>query len=308
MKARTGWVAVALGLMVAGGVPAQETLRVMTYNIRASAGSGNLSIFGHELPHMPALPRRGLKGIAKVLVAAGVDLVGMQEVQARTLRSWGANQTRYIAKRLGGFHSEAGYGRSRLKGILDKNGNSLVSRWPLDDVRDVRVTEEGFEGSPRLVIVGRVRLPSGQHVWFANTHLSAYEGREARLAQIDRIEEVLAELDGPVILVGDFNAEPGTPEMERLLADGFAGRRLRDAALEVGAEQGTFPSRGATRRIDFVLVSEEFEVLSARVPEASEKLSDHLPVIAELRIRPTLGPAVVAPMGTSGIFGIPAGE
>ena len=314
MDLPTGWktgTLVALALAAsASTAAAQDTLRVASYNIRMASGGGNRSIFGKELMPFPNRPRKPLKQIAAVLVETGADLVGLQEVQARTIRSWGANQTAYIADRMGGFDSAAGFGREKWKGILDKNGNSLVTRWELENVKDIRLTDEDFHGSPRLVIAAQVELPGGAKVWFANTHLSAYEGREARLLQIDLLEAALAELEGPMILVGDFNARPDTPEMERLLAAGFAGRHFRDAAAEAGAEENTYPSSGGTRRIDYILVSEEFDVLGSRVVDAGDHLSDHMPVVAELRYAPGLAAvaAAPAPAPPPGLFGIPSGE
>jgi endonuclease/exonuclease/phosphatase family metal-dependent hydrolase len=86
----------------------------------------------------------------------------------------------------------------------------------------------------------------------------------------------------PVIMLGDFNAIPGS-RVYRLLA-----ARLRDAqrSPNVSRASPTFPSRYPALRIDHVFVDRTLEVLTAatvRTPLA-RLASDHLPLVVELRL------------------------
>lgn len=104
---------------------------------------------------------------------------------------------------------------------------------------------------------------------------SAYRIRaretENFLAMID--EETL-----PVILCGDMNSAPNN-RVYRTLSS-----RMRDAFAEAGAGWGmTYHARFPAVRIDYVFVSEEWEVVSAQVRKA--RLSDHLPLLVTLQLR-----------------------
>ena len=83
--------------------------------------------------------------------------------------------------------------------------------------------------------------------------------------------------------MGDFNAEPGAPELAALQKDGCA---LRDAAVAVPL---TFHGYGLgcepQQKIDYLFTSPELRVLACRAWTDEENgvyLSDHYPLCAEL--------------------------
>ncbi|CAO0827444.1 hypothetical protein SMICM17S_01865 [Streptomyces microflavus] len=63
----------------------------------------------------------------------------------------------------------------------------------------------------------------------------------------------MAEDRGPKVLLGDFNAEPGAPELAPLWAE------LTDA----GPEAPTFPAQDPVKRIDYVVMSKTAQVRRA---------------------------------------------
>jgi endonuclease/exonuclease/phosphatase family metal-dependent hydrolase len=78
-------------------------------------------------------------------------------------------------------------------------------------------------------------------------------------------------------LIGDFNCELA----RRRLADAHAGRGARPPRLRPEADDlVTFPS--LERRLDWVLVSKEITFVGHRVLD--EEVSDHRPVVADLRL------------------------
>lgn len=98
-----------------------------------------------------------------------------------------------------------------------------------------------------------------------------------RARETERIVALLEEEILPVILCGDMNSTPNN-RVYRTLSS-----RMRDAFAEAGAGWGmTYHARLPAVRIDYVFVSEEWEVVSARVPKA--RLSDHLPLLVTLRL------------------------
>jgi endonuclease/exonuclease/phosphatase family metal-dependent hydrolase len=116
----------------------------------------------------------------------------------------------------------------------------------------------------------------------------------------------------PVVLGGDFNAEPGTPSIaavERRLTNVATGPGFltRDPVTNhvnhgIGAMRGdpvpTFdieairdliePSKTTARQIDFIFVSEAFEILEADMVMTRDRdgilPSDHFAILAHLRL------------------------
>lgn len=100
----------------------------------------------------------------------------------------------------------------------------------------------------------------------------------ARAWEIDRIVEMLSEEELPFVILGDLNSTPHNWVMGRL--SGVA----RDAFRVAGRGWGmTYHTRLPVFRIDYVLVSDHWDVVSAEVADAY--LSDHLPVVARLRLK-----------------------
>ncbi len=152
----------------------------------------------------------------------------------------------------------------------------------------------GSEGSPGLAVL--------------NTHLSAFSRGDGTLGrQMDQLEERLQALDDegvPWILGGDFNALPPGDDPSRLgvesdlYADEItpiqrlfdAGRRSAFplARLQEQPESArTYLPFGATapdRTLDYLFVSDGIEVLRAEVITGREPISDHLPLLVEIRL------------------------
>jgi endonuclease/exonuclease/phosphatase family metal-dependent hydrolase len=104
------------------------------------------------------------------------------------------------------------------------------------------------------------------------------EAYRVRAWEVDQIIEMLEEETMPVIVLGDLNSTPHNWVMGRITD------KLRDTFDEAGNGWGmTYHTRFPIFRIDYVLVSDEFEVVSADVIDAY--LSDHLPLVVKLRWR-----------------------
>ncbi len=99
-----------------------------------------------------------------------------------------------------------------------------------------------------------------------------------RAWEVEEIVKMVEQEDLPVVLCGDLNSTPNN------WVHGRVTTVLRDAFAEKGVGWGmTYHTRMPIVRIDFVFVSEEWDVVSARVLDAY--LSDHLPLLVELRLK-----------------------
>lgn len=97
-----------------------------------------------------------------------------------------------------------------------------------------------------------------------------------RAWEAEQVRAILEEETRPFIVTGDLNSTPHSWVYRMLTAD------LQDAFYLAGDGWGaTYHSRLPFARIDYVLASEEWEVVSAHVPGV--QLSDHRPVVARLR-------------------------
>lgn len=264
----TALVAVTVLLAAAGPATAAPKARdrattVATYNIHHGADPAE---------------RLDLERIASEIRRGGADVIGLQEVD----RHWGArsafvDQAAWLAERLG-LHvvyganldlapAEAGQERRQY-------GTAVLSRFPILSSRNTLLPRpRNGEQRGLLEAVLNVR---GVRVRFANTHLQ-HNNAEERLAQSQRIVELLGNAPEPTVLVGDLNATPQAPELAPLFA------HLDDAWVRAGRGAGfTYPVERPDRRIDYVLVSPDVEVRDAQV--IASDASDHLQVTADLAV------------------------
>lgn len=243
-----------------------DTLRVMTYNVHGCIGmDGKID------------PER----IARVIARARPDVVALQELDVGRERTFGLDQAQLIARHLEmefHFHpamhmEEERYGDA----ILTHLPQRLVKTGLLPGLPDMPSLE------PRGALWVAIEV-DGQEVQVINTHLGLLQ-RE-RMAQVEALlgSEWLGndQCRGPVILCGDFNSQPSSPVFSRL-----SGRLVEAQDAAPGHRpRGTFSSRFPTLRIDHIFVSPGLEVTTIDIPvwQLARTASDHLPLVAEIRI------------------------
>lgn len=224
------------------------------------------------LPFPIAASRKSrLPAIARFLERGGFDVVGLQEV-------WDGAQKHLPARGLL-FPPRGG-----------DSGLALASPHPTSapTVRHFR-SARGFDALKKKgVIASKVSLPGKGDLWTVVTHLQAGSGPKnalVRAHQIDDVLDVVSGLDGPAVVVGDFNLYDDPTDhasLGRLLASG-----LVDAAETKGAVAPTYRTGG--ERFDRVFVRStdgvRLTAVDAQVIQYGGDvplLSDHLPVHVEL--------------------------
>ena len=237
-----------------------QRARLLSYNIQSGLTTFKYSQYlTRSWKHLVPVPSRmsNLDGIARVLV--DYDIVGLQEVDAGSLRSGFVNQIKYLADSAG---FEYVFDQSNRKiGMISQHGNAILSR-----VRPEAITEHKLPG----LIPGRgvleVRFgfgPDALHVLIVHMAL----GRRSRLWQIEFLAELVRDYRH-VILMGDLNCSSDSPEMAVLL----------ETARLCESRPGlyTFPSWQPDRQLDYILVSPTIMVEQAAVLDYA--FSDHLPI------------------------------
>ena len=158
----------------------------------------------------------------------------------------------------------------------DPYGIGVLSRWPLESAGAIDLAGDGLPSIEGIVDIEgrRVRL-LGLH-----THWPVLpEVARMRDAALVGAAGIASASDLPVILLGDLNLTPDSPEFTRLLdesalRDVVSGRRWRPTW-----QAGFWP---LALRIDHVLVSPQLCVEAVEVGPSIG--SDHRPVIARLRL------------------------
>ncbi len=256
----------------AGRVGPGRRLRLLSYNVQAGIATRRFREYltqgwKHVLPHPESLDN--LERIAGVV--RDFNVVGLQEVDAGSLRSGFINQTEYLAQ-----HADFPYWfhqTNRDLGRLGQPSNGLLSRF-----RPAAVVEHKLPGR----IPGRgallVRFGRADHALILLIlHLSL--GRRSRLEQIDYLRDLLTGYENVVVL-GDLNCTAQSGEMRRLVEGGA----LRQPAEDVK----TFPSWRPSVGLDHILVTQSIQV--GKVTALDYGYSDHLPVAMEVVLPPGVGP------------------
>ncbi len=254
---------------------AGATVRLLTLNIQGGlASSGYHHYLTQAWRHV--LPSRGtgvnLERIAKL--ATGYDIVALQEADAGSLRTRQLNQVAHLAEHAGFPYWHAAVTRELMP--FARHCLGCLSRWPFTSVR--------YHALPGL-LPGRgaleveVKPPGCETLRLVIVHLAL--GQRARRAQLAYLA-TLVRTDVDTVVLGDFNCSP-------LELDAHGG--VATAGLRGLHAAHTFPSWGPARSLDHILVTPTVEVIASRVLE--DRVSDHLPVAAELRLR--LEPQGAAP-------------
>ncbi len=248
----------------------QVAVRIATYNIHAGSGTDN---------------RFDLQRQIAAIRAMDADIIGLQEVDVH----WsGRSQWRDLATELA-----EGLGMYVFFGpiySLDpptagdprrEYGMATLSRYPILEATNHEITRLSTQnpdpvpapapGFPEVVVNVRGALV---HVY--NTHLDYRGDPYVREMQVADMRRIMAADKGQRVLLGDFNAEAGAPELAPLWRD------LTDTWQAANGTEGglTYPTSQPVKRIDYVTVSPQVTVRSAVVP--ATLASDHLPMVADL--------------------------
>jgi len=247
-------------------VPSHQ-LRVMTYNVHSCRGmDGKIS------PHR----------IARVIELFDADIVALQEIDLGRARSRWHDQAKMIAEEL---HMEVSFCPTVVRGS-ELYGHALLSRFPLEVIRTGGLAggPKALRCEPRGALLARVDL-CGSSFYALNTHFGLR--RFERAAQVSDLLGAkwlgAVTLDEPLVVCGDFNTVPGSVPYRALAA------RLHDVQLRMKRlrPMNTFAALFPFSRIDHIFVSRHFEVEKVQVPQnnLTRVASDHLPLIADLRLR-----------------------
>ncbi len=237
-----------------------QPIRLLSYNIQAGIHTRQYREYltkswKHLLPHRERQVNLGR--IAAML--RDFDLVGLQEIDAGSLRSSFIDQIEYLADeaQFPFWYRQV----NRDLGRWAQHGNGVLSR-----LRPARVSELKLPGLPgRGAVIVELDLSDGGILAICILHLAL--GWRARGRQLRHIAQVVQRYPYLVVM-GDFNCGCRSRSLRQL---------MRDSDLRgLDCELKTFPSWQPRRSLDHILVSNRLRILGAEVIDYP--LSDHLPL------------------------------
>lgn len=223
-------------------------LRVLSFNTHRSTGT--------------------LNAIAEEILQIDPDVVLLQEVDRRMLRTGAVDQAEVLADAVGmdgSFSSNLARGPGHY-GTLILSRLDIVQQGRIPLVRSPRSEARGLQWVTLEV--------SGQAVRVYNTHLDATRP-DVRLAQARQVAGILAADDLPTILGGDLNAWPASAAVAAI------GDELNDTWTAAG--QGRSATSRGGRKIDYLFVRGLRPLLSQ---VATSGASDHHRLWADVRLKP----------------------
>ncbi|VAX00363.1 Endonuclease/exonuclease/phosphatase family protein [hydrothermal vent metagenome] len=244
----------------------KNEINVMSYNVQVGINSARLHhYFTHSWKHVIPHSQRivNMNHIANIIQQH--DIVGLQEVDAGSLRSNFINLTEYLAER-----SKFPYWYHQVNrnlGRFAQHSNGMVSRIKPAEIHSLKLPG---------IIPGRRAImakfdTTAEPIVFFILHL-ALTGR-ARLNQLSYIAERVNDYKHAVVM-GDMNCRPSSHEMCML---------FKNTSLHEPLEENlTFPSWKPQHNIDHILVTSELKVTNVQVD--TQRFSDHLPISLKINL------------------------
>ena len=227
--------------------------RVMTYNLHMGFDTDGYL---------------GMEALAQVIEESGAEVVGLQEVSRGWCIAGSLDMLTWLSRRL-----EMPYVSGPTADPLW--GNAILSRYPITAHGSALLPMGGVR-IQRGYLWAQIDIGAGEDLLMIVTHLhDPEEEGHIRQIQVPPILEFWAGRPSTVI-VGDFNARPGDPEIGMILDAGF-----RDSFAEAGTGPGyTSASDDPQKRIDYIWASPDLIPSDPDIPQSTA--SDHLGVVVSI--------------------------
>lgn len=224
---------------------------VVSYNIKNGMGiSGKVS----------------LPAIASTIASADADIAGLQEVDCLRPRSGLRMQSRKLGQLLS---MQSAFGPTIRCCGLPLFGNAVLSKYPINECVNYPLPSKK---EIRCLLKVKIKTEPMDIAFFC-VHLGL--NHLERIKQVNKIVEYIREEPGPLILVGDFNAEPESDEMKKIKA--------LFQPVDPEELRPTFPANKPEHKIDYIFYSAHWKLAKSFLIES--QASDHLPLGAEFELK-----------------------
>lgn len=222
-------------------------IKIVTYNIHYGKGRNG---------------RINMNNTQQVLQQIDADIIALQEVERFSMRSNFTDQVEQLAHALGMqafFYPSIAYPGLHY-------GNAILTKSP---IIDSEVFDLPGQSEQRTAIIVELVIHGNKTLQVINTHLGLVHA-ERQQSHVVLSEYVRENISMPIILLGDFNAEPEQQEFTPLKDEGLH---------RVVHDMPTFHKNDW--QIDYIFHSGHLQVNDVWVVESDS--SDHFPLVAELQ-------------------------
>ena len=195
--------------------------------------------------------------MAKAILDFNADIVGLNEMygdQTEQLSKYTGLENWFFAPALGVF------------------GNGFLSKFPIKSAEKIPIPDpnpRGYDGYYETRCLLKVEYEDGLTVLITHFGLNPDEQESA-------VKTILPYLkDEKCILMGDFNVLPENPLLIPIR------ERMKDTADLFDEPKKSYPSDAPNRKIDYIFVSQDIEVIDADIPAVVA--SDHRPHISTVQ-------------------------
>jgi endonuclease/exonuclease/phosphatase family metal-dependent hydrolase len=294
----------------------EKYLKIISYNIAYGHGASvNSEPIGDKQTIESYLNR-----IADLITAKEADIVLLQEVDFASKRTHYVNEIKYLSEKsgLGCYACVTTWNKNYVPypywppamyfGRM-KSGQCVLSKFPISNNR--RIALPTRKDKPffyiafyldRVIQEAEIMI-SGIKYKIFNVHQEAYDIKTRERHATILTEKINKNSDKNIIVGGDFNALPPNATIKKKFSDNPEDEwedvssdqtmelfikgvpNLTEVIPETTPENQTltYPSFEPSRRIDYIFLSDNLEVVEASVLTEAGNISDHLPVYAEFK-------------------------
>ena len=213
--------------------------------------------------------RIDFEAFAKAIKESGADVIGLNEMRDAGEREDFQPQMKLLSE-LSGIENYY-FARAIFHRGNNPYGNGLLSKYKIAEVKTVPIPDpvgrvEGKHYESRCIL--KARLENGLTVMVTHFGLNPDEQESAVRTILENMESEKC------VLMGDFNVLPTASVLDPLRAV------MKDASEGFCGNAFTYPSDAPDRKIDYIFVTPDVEIVSAEVPELV--VSDHRPHTAQI--------------------------
>ncbi len=198
--------------------------------------------------------------VAEVIRNIHATIVGLQETETMRISTGNKDIAWWLGETLKMYVFE---GPSPKDSTF---GNAILSLYPFISTEAIILPSRGEYA---VLLVAKV-IVNGTVINVLSAHFGGYE--DDRQAQAEKTAEIIKSLNGPIILLGDFNSVPGSIQINTILRSGVS-----DAFYAIHGDNYVPTTVSGTNTIDFIFYS-GVSVVSCDVLTWTTA-SDHYPVL-----------------------------
>lgn len=223
----------------------------------------------HGVPEGESGRKMDYELMANAIKTCGADVVGLNEIRNEGPDPEYQKQTEILAGLTGlenHFFAEA------IVFPGGPYGNGLLSKYPIVSAEVIPVPDPEtpkYDGYYETRCLLKAKLEGGITVMVIHFGLNPDEHENAVRTIVENLE------NEKCVLMGDFNVCPDNAALDPIR------ERMKDTADVFNQPLGSWPSDKPERKIDYIFVSPDVEIVTADIPAIVA--SDHRPHTAELK-------------------------